>query len=145
MMKLRRVVIGLLLLLFGNAGWAADALLTRPDVFRDYLIVSPSLWYDEKMIFDIEKTVIETHKALPVRVFFAVGGEENQPPPRGSMMVDDLRRFFRTLTAAHLPGFEGSLVVFNGETHESVLPAALSRGLRVLSGYAGEEKTDWYP
>lgn len=129
---------------FGGV-FAAYALLTRPELFHDYIIVSPSLWYDEKMIFDIEKKVVAARKALPVRVFFAVGGEENQPPPRGSMMVDDLRIFFRILMDAHLQGFEGSLVVFNGETHESVFPAALSRGLRVLSGYAGEEKTEWYP
>jgi uncharacterized protein len=126
---------------FGGA-FATYALLARPGLFRNYLIVSPSLWYDHKMIFAMADRYIAGHRALPVRVFFSVGGEENQPPPSGSMMVDDLKTFFGKLSAANLSGYEASLVVFSGESHESVLPAALSRGIRVLYGYAGEAKTE---
>jgi uncharacterized protein len=128
---------------FGGA-FAAYALLSRPELFRNYLIVSPSLWYDNKMIFALADHTIAARRDLPVRVFFAVGGEENQPPPAGSMMVDDLKAFFGKLQTANLSGFEASLVVFGSETHESVFPAALSRGLRVLYGYAGESKTEGY-
>ena len=114
------------------------ALLTQPELFNRYLIVSPSLWYDHKMIFEVAQRFIATRRALPAHVFYAVGSEENQPPPHGSMMVDDLKDFVSLMKAANLSGYESTLVVFDSETHESVFPAALSRGLRVLYGFNGE-------
>jgi hypothetical protein len=48
------------------------------------------------------------------------------------MMVDDLNAFFALMKTANLSGYESTIVVFDGETHNSVFPATLSRGLRVL-------------
>ena len=118
--------------------FATYALLTRPDLFRRFLIVSPSLWYDNKMIFAVAQRVIAAHGALPVRVFYSVGSEENTPPPAGSAMVDDLKAFVALMNAGNLSGYEATLTIFDGETHNSVFPAALSRGLRVLYGFNGE-------
>jgi uncharacterized protein len=119
--------------------FAAYALLTRPDLFRRYLIVSPSLWYDNRMIFDVAKRYIAMHRSLPVKVFWSVGGEENQPPPEGSQMVDYLLEFTALMKDAKLDGYESTVAVFEHETHNSVFPAALSRGLRVLYDFKGEK------
>jgi len=122
---------------FGGV-FATYALVTRPDLFRRYLIVSPSLWYDNRMIFGEAKKFIATHKSLPVKVFWSVGGEENQPPPSGSPMVDYLIEFAAMMKDAKLEGYDSTVAVFPNETHNSVFPAALSRGLRALYGYKGE-------
>lgn len=116
---------------------ATYAMLTRPVLFRDYLIVSPSLWYDDKMIFALAKRTLARHKALPARVVYAVGAFENQPK-RGRPMVDDLKAFDALLTAAHPTGYESAVRVFKGETHNSIFPAALTRGLRILYRFKGE-------
>jgi predicted alpha/beta superfamily hydrolase len=123
---------------FGGV-FATYTLLSRPELFHNYLIVSPSLWYDSKMIFGVAQNFMATHRSLPAHVFYAVGSEENQPPPHGSMMVDDLKSFAALMKAADLSGYEATITVFDGETHNSVFPAALSRGLRVLYGFKGEE------
>lgn len=115
--------------------FATYALVTRPDLFRRYLIVSPSLWYDNRMIFGAAKSFIATHRELPVKVFWSVGSEENQPPPSGSPMVDYLKEFATLMSNAHLSGYESEVMVFDNETHHSVFPAALSRGLRSLYGF----------
>jgi uncharacterized protein len=119
--------------------FATYALVTRPDLFKRYLIVSPSLWYDNRMIFGVAKQFIATHRSLPVKVFWSVGGEENQPPPEGSPMVDYLVEFAALIKDAKLEGYEGTVMVFPDETHNSVFPAALSRGLRVLTDFKGEK------
>ena len=123
---------------FGGV-FATYALLHRPDIFRRYLIVSPSLWYDNRMIFAEAKKYIAEHRSLPVKVFWSVGGEENQPPPEGSPMVDCLVEFAALMKDAKLDGYESTVMVFPDETHYSVFPAALSRGLRVLYDYKGEK------
>ncbi len=123
---------------FGGV-FATYALLHRSDLFRRYLIVSPSLWYDNRMIFAEAKKFIAEHRSLPVKVFWSVGGEENQPPPEGSPMVDYLVEFAALMKDAKLDGYESTVMVFPDETHNSVFPAALSRGLRVLYDYKGEK------
>lgn len=124
---------------FGGA-FAAFTLVTKPELFQRYLIVSPSLWWDNRMLFDTAKRYIAAHKALPAKVFWSVGGEENQPPPEGSPMVDYLIEFDALLKSAQLEGYRGTVMVFPDETHYSVFPAALARGLRVLYDFKGEKK-----
>jgi predicted alpha/beta superfamily hydrolase len=69
-----------------GAPFACYAMLTKPGLFHDYLVVSPSLWYDDRVMF----------------------------------------------------GLAAQMMVFDGETHESVFPAALTRDLRLIDDYAGE-------
>lgn len=118
--------------------FASYALLTRPELFHRYLIVSPSLWYDHRMIFALAQQYIAKHKSLPAQVFWSVGGEENLPPPHGSPMVDYLLEFSALLKNADLKGYEGTVIVFENENHHTVFPAALSRGLRILNGFEGD-------
>jgi predicted alpha/beta superfamily hydrolase len=63
------------------------------------------------------------------RVFLAVGAAENQPQAARSM-VDDLKEFAGKLK--RFPGLRTRLQVFEGETHNSVFPGAVTRGLRVV-------------
>lgn len=110
-------------------------LLTRPALFQRYILVSPSLWYDNKMIFAVENAYASQHKALPARVFFAVGEHENQPGI-GRSMVEDLQELVRRLRARSYHGLVLNSQVFPDETHNSIFPAALTRGLRFI--FAGE-------
>lgn len=117
--------------------FATYAMLTRPGLFRDYLIVSPSYWYDDKMIFAVAKRTLAHRTALPAHAVYAVGSFENQPQ-HGRPMVDDVKVMDALLNAAHLKGYESAVRVFTGETHNSIFPAALTRGLRILYGFKGE-------
>jgi predicted alpha/beta superfamily hydrolase len=118
-----------------GALFACYAMVTRPGLFHDYLIVSPSLWYDNRMMFALGKTFLAAHKTLPANVFYAAGEEENAS---NHPMVDDLRAWSDMFAAAKPDGYTSTLTVFSGDTHESVFPSALVRGIRVLDGFAGE-------
>ncbi len=116
--------------------FATYAMLNRPGLFRDYLIVSPNYVYDNREMFAEAKAYVAKHSTLPAHVFYAVGAYENHP--KGDKMVDDLREMDMLLTNAHLQGYTSQLHVFDDETHNSVFPAALTRGLRVLYDFEGE-------
>jgi predicted alpha/beta superfamily hydrolase len=117
------------------------AMLTRPDLFRDYIVVSPSYWFDDKMIFALARNYIAGHGALAAHVFYGVGAFEGGGTyESGGTMADDMKAMDSLLTGAKLKGYESSLRVFTGETHNSVFPAAVTRGLRTLYGFAGEDK-----
>jgi predicted alpha/beta superfamily hydrolase len=114
--------------------FATWTMLTRPGLFRDYLIVSPSYWYDDKTIFRLEDAYVASHGDLTAHVFYGVGSLEG-----GGSMAADMQAFDARMTARNYAGYRSTAQVFEGETHNSIFPAALSRGLRTLYGFAGED------
>jgi predicted alpha/beta superfamily hydrolase len=109
--------------------FGAYVLFTRPELFARYLLVSPSLWYDDRVIFAMERHYAAHHDKLAARLFLAVGSRERNDRVD---MVADLERFESALRAHRYGGLEVQRLVFDGETHNSVFPAALTRGLLAL-------------
>ncbi len=54
---------------------ASEALLTRPHLFDDYLIVSPSLWWGDYVLVKGADSCIKTHDYNGKRVFVSLGEE----------------------------------------------------------------------
>lgn len=104
-------------------------LLTRPGLFDNYVIVSPSLWYDDRLLFSLEETYAASHRALPARVYMCAGSREAE------IMPDDLRTFTAQLSARGYQKLAFKSLVMENETHNSIFPGCLSNGLRfVLEG-----------
>jgi predicted alpha/beta superfamily hydrolase len=106
--------------------FSAWTLLTEPLLFRRFIIVSPSLWYDEGMIFGMEQ---ERSKkgAMPARVYMATGSLEGNGD-----MAADLRRLASNLRRRGYRDLAIESDVLAAETHNSVFPRALSNGLRFV-------------
>jgi len=111
------------------AAWVA---LTAPETFSGYVIVSPSLWYDDGLAFRLEEEAARDRTDWPVRVYMTVGSREiNQQHD----MVADLRRMASRLEGRRYPHLRLRWEVAEDETHNSVFPRGLSNGLRfVLEG-----------
>jgi uncharacterized protein len=105
------------------------ALLSRPGAFRRHGAHSPSLWWNDGELFALEAEVARTTTDLPVDLFLSVGGEETDPQWD---MVGGVQRFAAALEGRRYPGLRQTTHVFEGETHTSVIPAALSRSFRTL-------------
>jgi len=106
--------------------FAAYALFSAPDLFHRFGINSPSLWWRAGDTFAAESTFATTHSALLAHVFLSVGAEE------GKTMVPPMRQFGEQLGKRGYQGLTLDTVVFQGESHTSVIPAMVSRTLRVL-------------
>ncbi|MEN0075902.1 MAG: alpha/beta hydrolase-fold protein [Paracraurococcus sp.] len=130
------------------------ALFTRPGDFRDYLAISPSLWFGDGAVLAEERRFAE--RPVPagppdgLGLFMAVGGEEQSLPPaqrqapdaaaRAALlgrraMVEGARAMAGRLAA--LPGLRTEFVEAAGENHASVVPTVLSRALRFALAPAG--------
>jgi predicted alpha/beta superfamily hydrolase len=114
-----------------------ELLLTRPETFDDYILGSPSLWFDGGVLFDRERAYARAHKDLRATVYFGIGGLERLPAGRkrsrsedDADMVADLREFDAALKSHRYPGLRTQLEVFPGEDHASVFPILLTHGLR---------------
>ncbi|CDG82683.1 alpha/beta hydrolase [Janthinobacterium agaricidamnosum] len=111
-------------------------LLTEPSMFQHYILGSPSLWFNNHVMFARERDYAASHKDLPAKVYLAIGSDETIKPastdPRHANehdMLRDLRKFTRTLESRRYPGLQVQSKVIADEDHLTVAPAILTRGL----------------
>jgi predicted alpha/beta superfamily hydrolase len=121
---------GILGVSFGGL-FAAYVLLTSPSTFRRYIIGSPSLWWDDEVLFDLAEAAQDLDYN-GVRVFLSVGAEEEDS------VVRDVRRLAGLLQTGGLGRLRLTCCIFEGETHLSVGGATTWRGLREVYGPDGD-------
>lgn len=114
-------------------------LLSEPELFSGYILGSPSYWYDDHHMDDMESAFAATRKDLPARVYMYVGQYEDMRPgdPRYAKrynMVTDARRMTQALRSRNYPSLRIELDVLDAEDHLSVAPGGFTRGLKYLLG-----------
>ncbi|TDC82020.1 alpha/beta hydrolase-fold protein [Actinomadura sp. 7K507] len=128
----------------GLAGFSLGGLMTcwtlvrRPEGFRRFLAVSPSLWWDDHLLLDPRRAPLADHEA--VDVYLAVGERENSPHRSWPVMTAEMRETLSDLDmVADLAAFTDRLrarpelgvrsEVIHDEQHATVWPAAVTRAL----------------
>ncbi len=115
--------------------FALYSLLNGQGAFQRFIVGSPSLWWDDRVSFEMESTYRDGHDSLPARVFLSVGlleeaeGDERAEP---YAMVSNLQEFVSVLDERAYGGLELETVFFPDETHNSVIAPTVSRGLRSI-------------
>jgi predicted alpha/beta superfamily hydrolase len=71
--------------------FATEVLLRRPALFQHYLIVSPSLWWDNGSVLQLPPTALMDPAQAPVTVYVAVG-KEHPTMVRGARQLAALVR-----------------------------------------------------
>jgi len=115
-----RTLIGLS---FGGA-FAVHTLFTRPELFQRYIILAPSLAWDKKRLFETEEAFYARKVPIPAVVFFSVGDKD------GKNMVANWREFDERIKSRGYEKLCWSSHLFPDETHLSVYPVGLTRGLK---------------
>jgi predicted alpha/beta superfamily hydrolase len=114
--------------------FALYALLSRPGCFESYIATSPAIWWDEDLLLRLEDD--RAGADLHGRLVLAVGGLEEHPdiPMLASFkMVTNVQRMAERL-AGRKHSLEVTSFILEGESHTSVVPVGLTRGLRTLLG-----------
>jgi hypothetical protein len=117
--------------------FAFHALLHGEGTFQRFIVGSPSLWWHNRVIFEHEAAFSKGNDSLSARVFFAVGALEDSEEDAdevGGRMASDLRELVEVVAGREYAGLEFSSHIFENETHTSVIPATISRGLRYIYG-----------
>jgi predicted alpha/beta superfamily hydrolase len=115
------------------------ALLQEPSSFRRYIAGSPSLWWDRRMMFEVEKGRAEGPKSLPARVFISAGEGEQIPGgrlPAWAGMVSNAIEFADILGSRRYEGLELEVQVIPRVGHQA--PPMVVQGLTsVFRGHPG--------
>ncbi|MEN0039484.1 MAG: alpha/beta hydrolase-fold protein [Cellvibrio sp.] len=102
-------------------------LVNRPELFDHYIIGSPSLWYDDKVIFKMEAAYAKNSKSLNAHVM--IYADDDNGNPNNQKMAEDVLAFEKVLRSRNYSGLNLKVEIIKGENHHSVFPGLLSRGL----------------
>lgn len=100
----------------------AYLLLKEPDLFNYYLLGSPSLAYDHKVIFTMEAEYAKFHTAMSAKVLMVTGGRESE-------LLPDMFAFEKTLKSRHYRDLQISARALEHESHLSGFPSFVTDGL----------------
>jgi len=105
-------------------------LLNNSQLFDSYIISSPSLWYDSRVIFRLEESYSKRNKNMIAKVLLHIGEEESKS--RRGNMVQDLLRFEKVLKSRNYEGLDIKAVIVSGADHSSAFPLLISSALREI-------------
>jgi predicted alpha/beta superfamily hydrolase len=91
---------------------STEVLLKKPSLFTDYIIVSPSLWWNNESLLLEADSLLRVNAAKDVRVYIAMGEEGKQMKDDAEQLADILGRH-KWLNARYVP--------YPKETHLTIL------------------------
>jgi predicted alpha/beta superfamily hydrolase len=133
--------------------FGAHTLLERPATFDRYLLASPSIWWDDRVVLGRTRAVAPTGDGRTTSVAILVGEEETPEGRRAAALATgaspttgahdmwaDAHDYAAALAAWPWPELEVRYRSLPDEHHTSVVPFAISLGLRALFGATGADR-----
>jgi predicted alpha/beta superfamily hydrolase len=121
--------------------FALYALFTRPAAFQRCIAISPAVYWGERTLFDFEAELAASADDLPVNLFLAAGGLEEAHDAE-QRFVSNVYELDARLRRREYPSLRCAMQILEGETHMSVFPGAVARGIgQVFGGY--RDMHDW--
>lgn len=108
---------------------ATEILLKKPQLFTNYLIVSPSLWWDNDSLINNAKAMLSNQSSAIEYVYIAVGADEDKrmishAKKLSELIQKDKRRKIRT-----------DYIKMEGENHATILHNSIYKALSKLYPY----------
>jgi predicted alpha/beta superfamily hydrolase len=102
------------------------ALFHAPGAFQRYCAGSPSLNWDNGILFACEADFPRQHKDLAAKLFMSCGGSE------GAEMIKNMEQMAGQLRSRKYPSLRLATHVFADESHSSGYAGTISRALREI-------------
>jgi|GEM_PF-1047259 len=103
---------------------ATYALFTRPELFKNFMIISPGLSWDNSLILTIEKEFYQDHKTLNKKVFISISSDDPEVEVKSPTTI-----FIDNMIDRDYKGLDFIHEYFENETHPSGYPRAITTGL----------------
>jgi predicted alpha/beta superfamily hydrolase len=102
------------------------SLFRHPDTFQRYIIGSPWMEGDDPHALKLEIEYAADHSDLAAQIFVGAGSLEPE------FVVNNLLKLEKAFRNRNYPNLRLQTQIFEGETHLSVVPYTISRGLKVV-------------
>ncbi|MEO5788021.1 MAG: alpha/beta hydrolase [Gelidibacter sp.] len=110
---------------------ATEILFKKPTLFTDYIIVSPSLWWDNESLLKDAKMFLSAHNKLSANVYVSVGSE-------GEIMEREAKSLVDVLKNAGKPNLKAEFLFLPNENHATILHQSVNDTFKLM--YPNQEK-----
>lgn len=112
---------------------AAEILLKKPNLFNNYIIISPSLWWSNGSLLQQSTAALQNTLRVKTKVYIGVGKEGLTPGDRPRVMEDDADSLAAKIKGAN----NGNLNVFFDylpqENHATIMHQAVFNAIRLFA------------
>jgi predicted alpha/beta superfamily hydrolase len=105
---------------------ATEILFKTPELFNKYIIISPSLWWDDESLLKIHPAIMKQGKNTKTSIFIAVGKE-------GAVMEGDSRKLVGLLKEKANPSIKVHFSYFPKENHATIMHQAVYEAFGIFS------------
>jgi len=113
--------------------FATEVLFTKPTLFNQYIIISPSLWWDNGSLLNRKPEVLQESFAQPTKVYVGVGKEGIWPAKVPHSMITDANLLVDLLNTAKNKNVRTYSDYLPEEDHATVTHQAIFNALRLLN------------
>ncbi len=107
---------------------ATEILLKKPTMFTDYIIISPSLWWDNETLLQDAKMFLGAHKKMPVNVYVAVGAE-------GEIMEREAKSLADLLKNSGKENLKTEFLFLSNENNATILHQGVNNIFKLMFPY----------
>ncbi len=104
---------------------ATEILLKEPGLFNNYIIVSPSLWWNNESLLKEAPELLKKQTGNAVKVYVSVGAE-------GKQMEDDAKKLAEILETFCKKNTSISFLSLPNESHLTILHNSVYKGFEIL-------------
>jgi predicted alpha/beta superfamily hydrolase len=108
---------------------ATEILLKKPEMFNNYFIISPSLWWDDESLLKQASQLLAKIKDTNKFVYISVGKGEHK------VMVKDAEDFYTVLQNSNKKNWTVEYKMMETDNHATILHRSLYEGLVRLFPY----------
>ena len=105
---------------------ATEILFEKPSLFTQYIIVSPSLWWDNESLLTRKPAFLNPDFKQPIAVYVGVGKE-------GKVMEADANRLVDLLKQTHNPAIKVTFNYFGDKNHATIFHQAVYQAFEQLN------------
>ncbi|KAF2081999.1 alpha/beta hydrolase [Flavobacterium sharifuzzamanii] len=107
-----------------------EILLKKPNLFNKYVIVSPSIWWNNGSILDLDSIMLKENFNQPTEIYIAVGKEGLTPTEIPRVMEVDANLLVEKLKESKSKNVKVYFDYFPEENHGSILHTAVSNSFK---------------
>ena len=119
--------------------FAAEVLLKKPALFSKYIIISPSIWWDNGSLLKLDSAFLKNNSQI-TSVYIGVGKEGLTPGLAPRIMEEDAKALFNKIEALKNKNLKVHFDFLPKEDHATVSHQAIFNALRLLYPKKENEK-----
>lgn len=111
---------------------ATEILLKQPTLFNNYIIISPSVWWDNGSLLKLQSAISEHIFTQKTGIYIGVGKEGLAPGINKRLMEDDAKLLYKKIKATKSENVTVNFDYLPQEDHATVTHQAIFNAFRLL-------------